>query len=240
MISKIREIIQENRDYHTQNQKILQDIRWGMVYHDSIRGKHWLENLSLNIGRWAGGYNFFYVLNRILADYKPQRILEMGLGESTKFIIAYENHIQKLDKHVILEHDSQWFLKFKESIGVKNKSEFILSPLREQTFNGKSYNGYTDIQRLKNEKFDLYIVDGPIGTAEYSRFDIVTLLNGLDVDDEFVLMFDDYHRAGEKQTMHELRMLMDLKKIIYYESVYTGSKDLLIITTKKYKNITSL
>ena len=41
------------------------EIEWAHIYHDSIRGKKPIEELGLNIGRWAGNYSFFYVLNRI-------------------------------------------------------------------------------------------------------------------------------------------------------------------------------
>jgi hypothetical protein len=30
----------------------LKELDWANVYHDSIRGKSYIENLSLNIGRW--------------------------------------------------------------------------------------------------------------------------------------------------------------------------------------------
>ena len=44
-----------------QNLLLTQELEWAHVFHDSIKGKPWLENLSLNIGRWAGSYSFFYI-----------------------------------------------------------------------------------------------------------------------------------------------------------------------------------
>jgi hypothetical protein len=89
MISKIKALIKENRNNHLMNSMLLKDLEWANIYRDSIRGKEWLEKLPLNVGRAAVNYNFFYVLNRILNDYKPNRILEFGLGESSKFISTY-------------------------------------------------------------------------------------------------------------------------------------------------------
>ncbi|MEZ0130278.1 hypothetical protein AB9T88_11140, partial [Flavobacterium sp. LBUM151] len=66
MIRRIKQLIKENKE--RQNRIIAQneELLWASVFHDSIRGKKGIEDLSLNIGRWAGNYSFFYVLNRIL------------------------------------------------------------------------------------------------------------------------------------------------------------------------------
>ena len=82
------------------------EIEWAHVYHDSIRDKPYLQNLSLNIGRWAGNYAFFYLLNRILFETKPKRILELGLGESSKLISVYIENILVNSEHLIFEHNS--------------------------------------------------------------------------------------------------------------------------------------
>ena len=83
-IRKIKNNLDRNFKFHQQNfdlnRKILdqnEELLWAEIYHDSIRGKGELENLSLNIGRWAGNYSFFYVLHRILDTWKPGRILDL-------------------------------------------------------------------------------------------------------------------------------------------------------------------
>jgi hypothetical protein len=35
------------------------EIEWAHIYHDSIRGKKAIEELELNIVKWAGNYCFF-------------------------------------------------------------------------------------------------------------------------------------------------------------------------------------
>ena len=84
------------------------EIEWAHNYHDSIRGISFIETLNLNIGRWAGNYAFFYVLNRILNDYKPKKIIEFGLGESSKFISKYIEFSLKDTKHTIIEQSEEW------------------------------------------------------------------------------------------------------------------------------------
>jgi hypothetical protein len=81
---------------------------WANVFHDSIRGYKELQNLSLNIGRFAGSYSMFYLLSRILKDYMPQNVLELGIGETTKFISTFMHNYypqkQKLHQHFAVEH----------------------------------------------------------------------------------------------------------------------------------------
>ena len=55
---------------------------------------------------------FFYVLNRILSDYKPSSILEMGLWESTKFISYYANNYLPNSSHFVIEQSQEWLDTF--------------------------------------------------------------------------------------------------------------------------------
>ena len=69
MISKVKEYLKELRDTNREILLHSKEIEWAHVYHDSIRGVKWIENQPLNIGRWAGNYTFFYLLNRVLHDF---------------------------------------------------------------------------------------------------------------------------------------------------------------------------
>ena len=98
----------------------LKELHWAHIYHDSIRGKVWLENQPLNIGRWAGNYAFFYLLNRILSDVKPKSILEFGLGESTKFISCFLKNELTETKHIVVENDKKWIEFFNFNYKIKS------------------------------------------------------------------------------------------------------------------------
>lgn len=67
----------------------LEEIRWGQIYNSTIAGSEWLKDQSVSPGRWAVGYNYLYILYRILNDVKPTNILELGLGQSTKLMAQY-------------------------------------------------------------------------------------------------------------------------------------------------------
>lgn len=96
----------------------VREIYWSNIWHDTIRGIPWLENMpSISPGRWAVGYNYLYVMTRILNDKNPKSVLELGLGASSTLISQYFNYIEKnmMDtqspsqyNYLIAEHNDDW------------------------------------------------------------------------------------------------------------------------------------
>jgi len=211
------------------------EIEWAHNYHDSIRGIEFIENLNLNIGRWSGNYAFFYVLNRILKDYEPNKIIEFGLGESSKFISKYIENLLINSQHTIIEQSTEWKYFFTERFNLSQNSNIIICNLRQIDIKGFKVNSYENIENIVNQKYDLYIVDGPFGSFNYSRYDIVNVAKGLESNDEFMILIDDYDRDGEKQTTEELMILFKEKNIEIFKSVYEGNKSVVVLATKKYR-----
>jgi hypothetical protein len=215
------------------------EIEWANVYHDSIRGKKWLEELPLNVGRWAGNYSFFYILNRILNDYKPATILELGLGESSKFVSTYlDNYLQDTN-HFVVEQDNDWVNAFNDKFSLSERSQIIHCPLETKKIKGFDVNSYGEFDQKITVKFDLYIVDGPFGSNRYSRYDIIHLVQQFSNTDEFIILFDDTDRVGETETCSDICSLLDNKGINYHVRKYQGNKASTIIATDKYKYSTS-
>lgn len=235
MINKLKQLVKENR----YNQQLIlahaREAEWASVYHDSIRGKAWLENLPLNIGRWAGNYAFFYVLHRILDEYKPLKILDLGLGESSKFISTYIKNQLHQSIHHIVEQDNNWLLAFQAKFELTANSTIYHCPLTQLEVNGNHVNSYQNFEETIKGDYDLYLVDGPLGSPRYSRYQITSLLNRLNTNKQFILVLDDYNREGEKDTAQAIRDLLNKKGITFYEGVYEGSKSLLVIATSAYR-----
>ena len=220
------------------NAQVLQEILWSQVYRDSIRGVEPLEALSLNVGRWAVGYPFLYVLRRILKDFEIASVLELGLGESTKFVSTYMEHFLPNCKHHIIEHDKDWLDRFTANASLGKGSSIRLLPLIEHTVKNKITVGYSDLSVAVNDKYDLYIVDGPCGTDHYSRYDIIRLISGQKTIDNIIVLFDDADRQGEKETIRDFISLLRSRKINYYIGQYKGMKEVKVIATERYKAVT--
>ena len=241
MINKIKKIIQENRSYHKASLRKLNELEWAHIYHDSIRGKKWLEELPLNIGRWAGNYPFFYFLNRIMTEAKPKKIIEFGLGESTKMINAFIEYHNNVDDYIIIEHDKKW----KEQFLIKNKtnkvSDIRVCELVEKEYNSKTYKSYKGLSDvIQDKKFDFYLIDGPFGSTHYSRLDCLLCFNNISGLDQFIILLDDTQRKGEKETLNELKTRFDKKEMEYYSRSYSGVKSFTIIVSRDFRYILSL
>lgn len=246
MINKLKNIVTKNFE---QQDKILAELKilknleeenlWSQIYHDSTRGIKPIEELNLNIGRWAGNYSFFYVLNRILSDYKPLSILELGLGESTKFVSTYIRNFIPSCNHVVVEQSEEWIVRFKNKFELTSQTKIEYLPLEKRKINDFEVTCYKGFNEKIKDKFQLYIVDGPFGSDRFSRFDIVSLVNKFDKND-FIIMFDDTNRVGERDTVEDIKSILDAKKINYYHETYAGNKSVTVIASEKFKYTTSL
>ena len=239
MISKLKKIVVNNK---IKQREILGEVRennWSSIYHDSIKGIPYLEDLPLNIGRWAGGYSFFYILNRVLKEYKPAKILEMGLGESSKFISVYLDNYLYNTEHYILEQDKDWAAHFNKNFQLSKNSRIVISPLTTKIIKDNNVKCYEDLSVINNQIYNLYVIDGPFGSINFSRFEIVELSKGFSTDDEFIIIMDDYNRVGEQNTIAALIEILNDKKITFYSNVYSGKKEVFILGTEKYKHVQS-
>ena len=247
MINKIKQLINEFRaNYRMIDSKLVElenqgrELEWAHIYHDSIRGKKWLEELPLNVGRWAGNYSFFYVLNRILMDYKPKSVLDLGLGESSKFISTYLDNYLLESRHIIVEQNEDWIKSFQEKVLLSKRSVIVHCPLKEIEIKGFRSNSYDGFKEKITEKFDLYIIDGPFGSDRFSRYDIVSIVDKMKLEDQFIIMMDDTNRKGEQDTLSDILNSLNTKNIKFYLGEYKGTKAVTLIVSENYKFATTM
>jgi hypothetical protein len=213
---------------------------WAHIFHDTIKDRVWLRELSISPGRWAGNYSFFYLLVRILSDYKPKRILEFGLGESTKVISAFLRNDLSDSKHDVLEHDVSWIHGFSNRYSLNHQTKINHFPLADVDVKGFPVCSYKDMEQQITELYDFYVVDGPLGSDNYSRYQIFNLLNNANEDSQFVVLFDDYNRDGEQETIEDVKEMLTHKNIKFYTGIYHGVKSQIVIATEQYRFATSL
>lgn len=224
-------------------EKYIKEINWANVFNSSITGSVWLSGLSLNVGRMAANYSLLYILYRILNEVKPAAILELGLGETTKLFQEYLKNHNVNAYCMTVEHNQEWIdRKLKD--GVKTEYIDILKlDIEEKLLEGNKTLAYKDFKKslLENgKKFDLVLVDGPLGSQTFSRYNIVELVEGDLINNEFIIILDDFNREGEKQTFEKLKEAFGKKNIKYSSRVYSGVKDQVIVVSDNYKFLTTL
>ena len=199
-----------------------------------------MKNLSISPGRWAGNYSLFYLLVRILSDYQPNKILELGLGESSKLVSSFLDNQLKNSKHLIVEQDKNWIDSFTSRFELSKNSEILYLPVVSKNIKEYQVSSYSEIEKRINDSFDLYIVDGPSGSNNFSRYDICLLAEKLNSRNEFIIIIDDFNRFGEKETVEDLINKLTENGIKTFTGNYHGEKDQIVITTEKYRLATSL
>ncbi|SDS02308.1 hypothetical protein [Gramella sp. MAR_2010_147] len=230
-----KKIIEQNSEIILQNKELI----WAHIFHDAIKGRTELVNLPLNVGRWAGNYTLFYILFRILNDYKPKKILELGLGESSKFISVFIKNYLKDSMHLVIEQDETWKDDFLTKFNLSKNSEIIISPLKKEIVRDNNVKVYKSLGKGTNQKFDFYFIDGPHGSKKFSRYDAFKIVRRLEAEDDFLLLLDDYDRVGEKETANLIFKELQKKGMEFHKAEYHGIKSILIIGSSRYKEITN-
>ena len=234
-LKKIRSFIKELRSSN-EHAKIQNDeLRWGHIYNDTIRDKEWLKNLSVSPSKWAGNYSFLYILVRILSEYKPKSIIELGLGESSKIVSSFLTNELQSSTCLIIEHDLGWKEAFRLRFELGANSKVLHLPIKSKIIKGFQVNCYHNIEEKVDGIYDLYIIDGPFGSLRYSRYDICLLAERLSRNDEFIIVIDDYNRIGEKETADHLISLLTAKGIKTHTGTCEGAKSQIIIATEKHR-----
>ena len=78
--------------------------------------------------------------------------------------------------------------------------DFRLTPLIEIELDDQRPRWY---ERVTDDPFDLLLIDGPIGTARFSRFGAVDYIRRT-VRKDFVIVLDDAERKGENDTLERI------------------------------------
>ena len=174
------------------------------------------------------------MLNRVLSEYKPEKILELGLGESTKFISAFLENELNNGSHKVIEEDENWKRDYLLKNKISSKTEIFVLPVEQFLYKNVSTPIYSSLENILTEKFELYIIDGPKGSNRYSRFDMVQIAKNLEIKDDFIFIIDDYERSGEQESVNRLISTLKKKNIEIYTTIFYSLKQFIVIGSKKY------
>lgn len=216
------------------SQKQFSELHYANLLHDSTKGSSWLKDQAFSLFFWAANYSFIYLLFRILDKTNPQNILEMGLGQTTKVTsqyIAYKNPLASL---TVCEHNQDWIDHFKHELPQSGKIKIHCLPLDNFEYEGQRSDKYKDLEPLvQNQKFDLLIIDGPIGwQRNFPRSNIIDLVKEQHLAGDFIIIFDDAERSGEQLTITKTKEVLKEKDIKFVEFERKALKTQHIITSK--------
>ncbi len=219
-----------------------EEVLWGEIFRDTIAGSNWLTDRSFSPGRWAAGYPFLYALYRTLDEQKPKRILELGLGQTTRMIAQYAAAHEDV-QHIVVEHDSAWISFFQKSFALSDRSRILTLSLEEHAYLEDdavlSYGSFSDA--LQGQRFDLLSIDGPFGGNAnlYARVDVLRMLPDC-LADSFAILLDDCDRSGERRTLAQMEQKLKECGIAYRIGRYAGQKETRVIVSEDWRFLCSM
>lgn len=207
------------------------ELNYADLLHDTIGASPWLQDKTLSLFGWAANYSFIYLLYRILDKVQPTRILEMGLGQTTKLTTQYVNHKNQAAQLDVCEHSREWIDVYRPELIVCDRVHLHQMSLTTFEHNGRQNDKYADMAAVAGDtRFDLIIVDGPKGADQnLPRSDILDLIPNL--ADEFIIIMDDAERAGEQATIAALTAALDGCQKPYTTFTRFGTKTQQVITS---------
>ena len=215
---------------------------WGEIFNQVIKGSTWLKDTAFAAGRWAVGYQYLYAVYRILNEVKPQNILELGLGQSTKLISQYAAACPSVH-HQIVEHDPLWMDFFRKNYNLPGNTEMVqldreFVPYKEAE-KVRVFKNFSET--FKGQKFDFISIDAPLGgdMKQYARIDVLQLLPDC-LAESFIIVIDDAERSGETHTIREMTETLKRNDIFFAQGRYSGKKDCVVICSEDLKFVCSM
>lgn len=169
---------------------------------------------------------------------KPSKVIELGLGQSSKMIHQYASYYQKAA--ITLEHDKDWvdfFQKDKQGNYHVNIKLMDLEMINYKETETRTYAGI-DYYCVGN-KYDLIVVDGPFGSEHYSRPQIINLAKD-NFAKTFCVIIDDTDGIGEKENLSELFTELESRKIECCHRTYKSIKSFTVVCSKDLRFLTIL
>ena len=215
---------------------------WADIFNQTIAGSAWLRDKTFSPGRWAVGYPYLYVMYRVLNETKPKRILELGLGQSTRMIAQYAAAHQGVE-HFVVEHDPEWIAFFTNDFQLPAATKIVQLPWDFVPYKeAESVRVYKDFtETFAGQRFDFISVDGPLGgdMKKYSRIDVLRSMPDI-LSESFTVMVDDYNRDTERRTVREMESLLEENGIPCEKGFYSGSKELMLLTSPDHSFLATM
>lgn len=234
--------VEKTRLKSTEGMRYASEAVWAEVFNNAISGSAWLKNTAFSPGRWAVGYPELYVMYRVLNEARPKRILELGLGQSTRMIAQYAA-VHKDVEHTVVENDAEWIEFFKNDFALSECTKIVQLETEMLPYKDadavRVFKGFREA--FAGQKFDFIFIDAPLASdmTQYARIDVLRMLPEC-LSDDFVVMLDDAERSGETHTTAEMEKCIQENAIPYKKGRYCGKKDTILISAEHMSFLTSM
>lgn len=227
----------EIKALQTKAQRQYQELNFADLLHDSTAGSPWLKDKSFALYGWAANYSFIYTLFRILDNVRPARILEMGLGQTSLVTSQYVAHNNPAAEVDIIENDTSWINIYRPRLAAGENIRLNQCDIEffDEEGQNRRYNRAALSQITADKKYNLIIVDGPMGGGQkHPRSNILDLVEK-NLAPDFIIIFDDAERPGEQATIARTQDKLKTMGIAFATQQRDAIKSQFLIFSQSYE-----
>lgn len=206
------------------------------IFNNLILNSNWVIKKDFIPIEGAANYSFLFLLYVVLEYLCPDKILEFGLGQTSKLTTQYIVNKKPKAFLNIIEHDTGWYNYFSSQICSNKNIKIDLLPLVKFEQDSSINDKYGNLEKIiEKTRYNLFIIDGPIGSKKkYPRTNILDLIPA-NLADDFIIIFDDVDREGEMNTVTSLLEKLDKNELKYSYKFKKSTKHQLVIASEAYR-----
>jgi hypothetical protein len=212
-------------------------VRWLASYHLEAMYHRCFLDLKQHLGITTPFYpvgsaanaSLLYVVARAVSSLPITAVCELGCGQTTRLFDALAVGRPHL-RVTSLEEDEFWAREIGSQIQARTQITILRRTLTEQMVRGRAKTFYDIRNALEGRTFDFLLVDGPAGERRHSRWGSLSLIDQ-HLGPEFLIVFDDAERAGERDTYLEAQSLLRQKGIRFYTALVQGRKSQFVMAS---------
>ncbi len=182
---------------------------------------------------WAMTNNQYKVLIDLLEDNRPNRVIELGSGQSTRIFQKYKSKYNC--RFFSIEHDSKY--------ACKNTILFNLVENTNINIGKEFYSNINKYDGLENwlsnqDKFDFVLIDGPFGfdfreNYDYGRVQLLSFVILDKLSDNAIIFVHDTERINMQRTLTEFEMLLTKNNFNFNKQIINDLPQLTIFKINK-------
>ena len=141
----------------------------------------------------------------------------------------------------LVEHDHSWADFFQSEVSMEDVRLHFYKISICQEYNDQFYN-YENLEEvLDGKRYNFISIDAPFGhKGKYiGRTDLLKYIPKI-LEDDWVIMLDDYERIQEKNMMLLLERQLRKEHIVYHKGIYNGENDVCLLASENWRFLTTL
>lgn len=179
--------------------------------------------------------NQYKTLIDLLEDNRPNRIIELGGGQSTRIFQKYKSKYNC--QFFSIEHNSEYVCENTVLFNLVENTNINIG--KEFYSNINKYDGLENW--LSNQdKFDFVLIDGPFGYGfrknyNYGRVQLLSFVILDKLSDNAIIFVHDIERMNMQQTLNEFEMLLIKHNFNFNKQIINEIPQLAIFKINKHK-----